>query len=58
MKQIIVLLVAVFAFSFTTDAQLVRVNGYEQILNPKEAEDVPLDLKGIQYKKYLTVYSL
>jgi hypothetical protein len=54
MKQIVVLLVAVFAFSFTTDAQLVRVNGYEQILNPKESEEIPPSLQGIQYKKYLS----
>ena len=54
MKQIIVLLVAVFAFSLTADAQIVRVNGMEQILSPKEADEVPVDLKGIQYKKYIS----
>jgi hypothetical protein len=54
MRQTLILLIAALAFSFTIDAQLVRVNGYEQILSPKEAEDVPAELQGIQFKKYLT----
>lgn len=54
MKQILVLLTAFFAFSLSVDAQMIRVNGYEQILSPKEAEEVPADLQAIQYKKYLS----
>ena len=54
MRQILVLFIALFTFSITMDAQMVRVNGYEQILSPKEAENVPAELEGIQYKKYLT----
>lgn len=54
MKQIIGTLVVVLAFSFTTHAQLINVNGYQQILNPVEASDVPEALEAIQYKKYLT----
>ena len=54
MKRILVILIAIFAFSLSTDAQLIRVNGYESILNPKGEEDIPADLKLIQYKKYLT----
>lgn len=54
MKQILGILVAVFAFSLTANAQLINVNGYQQILNPVEADEVPDALKAIQFKKYLT----
>jgi hypothetical protein len=54
MKHILGILVAVFAFSFTANAQLINVNGYQQILNPVDAEEVPEGLKAIQFKKYLT----
>jgi len=52
MKRFLLLLF-VFSLSYTTHAQMVRVNGYEQILSPKSAEDIPEDLKKIQFKKYL-----
>lgn len=52
MKRFLVFLL-VFSFSYSINAQMVRVNGYEQILSPKAAEDIPEDLKKIQYKKYL-----
>ena len=54
MKQIFILLMAFLSLPFTTDAQLVRVNGYEQILSPKETEEIPAKLERIQFKKYLT----
>lgn len=54
MKRLVALLIAVFAFASTVNAQVININGVDQILDPKEAEDVPADLKGIQYKKYLT----
>lgn len=54
MKRLLFTFAAIVAFSLTTDAQLVRVNGYETILSPKKAEDIPVDLQGIQYKKYLS----
>lgn len=53
MRQFIVILVATFAFSFTSNAQF-RVNGENTVLTAKEKEDIPADLEGIQYKKYLT----
>ena len=53
MKRLLFLLVA-FALSYTTHSQMIRVNGYETILSPKKAEEIPEDLKKIQYKKYLT----
>ena len=33
---------------------MIRVNGYETILSPKESESIPEELVNIQYKKYLT----
>lgn len=54
MKRIVFLFTAVLAFSLSTDAQLIRVNGYETILNPTKAEEVPENLRAIQYKKYLS----
>lgn len=52
MKQFLFLLAVLLAFPYATEAQLIRVNGYETILNPTKAEDVPDDLKAIQWKKY------
>ena len=54
MKKLVVLFIAVFAFASTTNAQVININGVDQILDPKSADDVPADLEGIQYKKYLT----
>lgn len=54
MKQLVVLFITVFAFAATVNAQVININGVDQILDPKEAEEVPDILKGIQYKKYLT----
>lgn len=53
MRQLVFTLVTIFALSLTSNAQF-RVNGEDTILTPKEKEDVPADLEGIQYKKYLT----
>lgn len=54
MKRIVLLFTTALAFSLSTDAQLIRVNGYETILNPTKAEEVPESLKAIQFKKYLS----
>ena len=54
MRQTFILLIAFLLLPLTIDAQLVRVNGYEQILSPKEVEEIPAELEGIQFKKYLT----
>ena len=54
MRQILTLLIAVFAISFTTDAQQIRVNGFEQILNPTGKASVPAELKAIEHKKYVS----
>jgi mannose-6-phosphate isomerase-like protein (cupin superfamily) len=53
MKRLIIFLV-IASFTLSSHAQLIRVNGYETILSPKKGEDIPDDLKAIQYKKYLT----
>ena len=54
MKRLLVLLITVFSFAATVNAQVININGIDQILDPKEADDVSDDLKGIEYKKYLT----
>jgi len=55
MKQILGILVAIFAFTFTANGQqLINVNGVPQFLDPADSRDVPDGLKAIQYKKYLT----
>lgn len=54
MKRLVVLFITVFAYAATVNAQVININGVEQILDPKEAEDVPEILQGIQYKKYLS----
>jgi hypothetical protein len=54
MRQILGILVAVFVFSSTANAQQINVNGYQQILNPVDNQDIPVALKAIQFKKYLS----
>lgn len=53
MKKFLLFLFAL-SLSFTTFSQMVRVNGYETILNPKSSENLSEDLKKIQHKKYLS----
>lgn len=51
MKRFLLLLFAV-SLSSTVFSQMIRVNGYETILSPKESENIPEELVKIQYKKY------
>tara|TARA_R110000787_G_scaffold7987_12_gene26904 strand:- start:1652 stop:2305 length:654 start_codon:yes stop_codon:yes gene_type:complete len=53
MRQIVLFITVAFAFSLSANAQFT-VNGEQTILIAKEAEDIPVVLQGIQYKKYLT----
>ena len=53
MRQLILIFLATFTFSITSNAQF-NVNGNETILTPKEDVAVPISLKGIQFKKYLS----
>lgn len=53
MKQLVLFIAAAMFFSFNSNAQF-NVNGEQTILTPKEKEDIPAVLQGIQYKKYLT----
>ena len=54
MRQIFSLLIAVLAISFTTNAQQIRVNGFEQMLNPTSKAAVPDEFKAIEHKKYVS----
>lgn len=53
MKRFLLLLFAV-SLSSTVFSQMIRVNGYETILSPKDSESIPEELVKIQYKKYLS----
>ena len=53
MKRHLIFLFAL-SLSFSSFSQMIRVNGYETILSPKESEKIPKELKNIQYKKYLS----
>lgn len=53
MKRLLLVIAIAMCFSLSSNAQF-NVNGEQTILTPKEKEDIPAVLQGIQYKKYLT----